>query len=249
MVADPRDPSGLYAALPNVGIYHSVDGGLHWTEYDTGVTGLIGSDNIKLAATTNPSSTVVYAAVDQLGSALWRILHLHVRRRLVAHGPSRHQQRTSHGTPTFFGIHPGKQGNIHLSLAADPANPTIVYIGGDRQPGSGKTEPVFPNASGANDFSGRHFIGIGGSWSAIEDNGANGTAPHADSRAMVFDALGNLLEADDGGIYRLSNPGSSSRKWTSVIGNLAVDRIRVHGLRPAQQHHFRRRRIRGLPSR
>ena len=41
------------------------------------------------------------------------------------------------GMPTFFGIHPGQQGDIHLSLAADPTDPNIVYIGGDRQPGGG----------------------------------------------------------------------------------------------------------------
>jgi hypothetical protein len=221
LVADPRDPSGLYAALPNVGIYHSVDGGLHWTEYDTGVTGLAGSDNIKLAVTTNPSSTVVYAAVDQLGqlSGVFFISTF-----AAGWSPMALPGTTENvnGTPTFFGIHPGDQGDINLSLVADPADPRIVYIGGDRQPGGGGKEPNFTNASGANDYTGRHFIGNGGSWSAIEDNGANGTAPHADSRAMVFDAFGNLLEADDGGIYRLSNPASSTRQWSSVVGNLAV---------------------------
>jgi hypothetical protein len=226
LVADPRSASGLFAAVPRVGIYHSIDGGLHWTEYDTGVTGLTGSDNIKLAVTTNPSSTVVYAAVDQLGqlsgvfftstfAAGWSPMALPGTTENVK------------GKSTFFGIHPGGQGGINLSLAADPTNPNIVYIGGDRQPGGGFSEPEFPNASGAKDFTGRHFIGNASEspasqWSAMEDNGANGTAPHADSRAMVFDASGSLLEADDGGIYRLSSPASSSRVWSSVVGNLAI---------------------------
>src|SRR6185503_18062171 len=39
---------------------------------------------------------------------------------------------TNDGVP--IGIHPGGQGSIHLSLAADPGEPNIVYIGGDRQP-------------------------------------------------------------------------------------------------------------------
>ena len=46
------------------------------------------------------------------------------------------------------GIHPGGQGSIHLSLAADPTNHNIVYVGGDRQ------NTPFPNAIGASDFSG-----------------------------------------------------------------------------------------------
>jgi hypothetical protein len=226
LIADPRSSSGLFAALPNVGIYHSTDGGLHWMESDTGVTGLIGADNIKLAAMSGPTSTIVYAAVDHFGqlSGVFR----------SANGAGSWSPMDLPGTtenvkgvPTFFGIHPGKQGDIHLSLAADPTNPNIVYIGGDRQPGGGNKEPTFPNASGANDFSGRHFIGnasqpAGSQWSAMEDNGANGTAPHADSRALVFDAFGNLLDGDDGGIYRLSNPAGSSRTWASAIGDLTA---------------------------
>src|SRR5262249_19240515 len=44
-----------------------------------------------------------------------------------------------------------------------------------------------------------------------------------DSRAMVFDANGNILQANDGGIYRLVNPdNASTRIWVSVIGNLRV---------------------------
>ena len=51
------------------------------------------------------------------------------------------------------GIHPGGQGSIHLSLAADPTNHNIVYVGGDRQ------NTPFPNAIGASDFSGILFRG------------------------------------------------------------------------------------------
>ena len=36
-----------------------------------------------------------------------------------------------------FGIHNGGQGDIHFSLLADPTNPNVVYIGGDRQPVAG----------------------------------------------------------------------------------------------------------------
>jgi subtilisin-like proprotein convertase family protein len=38
---------------------------------------------------------------------------------------------------------------------------------------------------------------------------------------LGFDANGNLLEGDDGGIYRRSNP-TSIGSWGSVVGNLAV---------------------------
>ena len=60
-------------------------------------------------------------------------------------------------------------------------------------------------------------------WLPITDNfAASGTTPHADSRSMVFDASGNLLETNDGGIYRRTDPQSSNGVWTSLIGNLQV---------------------------
>ncbi len=42
---------------------------------------------------------------------------------------------------------------------------------------------------------------------------------------MAFDANGNLLETDDGGVYRRSNPQSSTGQWTSLLGNLQVTEI------------------------
>ncbi len=37
---------------------------------------------------------------------------------------------------------------------------------------------------------------------------------------MTFDAAGNLLEVDDGGIYRRTSPRTNTGDWFSVIGNL-----------------------------
>ena len=123
-------------------------------------------------------------------------------------------------TTGFFGIHVGGQGDLHFSMAADPYDPTVLYIGGDRQPGQGAAfgEPDFPNSISAGNYTGRLFKGFydgttgGTEWLAITDDGVDpdgpgplvGTAPHADSRTLVFQGL-NLLEADDGGIYRLSD--------------------------------------------
>src|SRR5262249_6554956 len=49
---------------------------------------------------------------------------------------------------------------------------------------------------------------------------ANGSAPHADSREMVFEANGNLLETDDGGVYRRTSPQNNTGDWFSINGNL-----------------------------
>jgi hypothetical protein len=130
---------------------------------------------------------------------------------------------------------PGAQGGIHASIRIDPATPTTVYVGGDRQ------DSPFPNFIGAGDFSGRLFRGDttvaptgtipSPQWenltnmtvAAIPGGGTiSGSSPHADSREMVFDANGNIIEGDDGGIYRRTSPASSAGDWFSIIGNLQV---------------------------
>ena len=63
-------------------------------------------------------------------------------------------------------------------------------------------------------------------WFSLEYDHANGTAPHPDSRGMAFDKSGDLLEIDDGGIYRFHNPHDpATRKWASINGNLRITEI------------------------
>ena len=90
-----------------------------------------------------------------------------------------------------FGIHPGGQGQLHLSIVADPTTADVVYIGGDRQPAvnDGANNASFPTP-GANDYTGRLFRGTfdpgtsNTAWAAITHNQTNsgnapGSAPHA----------------------------------------------------------------------
>jgi Ca2+-binding RTX toxin-like protein len=88
------------------------------------------------------------------------------------------------------------------AFAADAVDPYVVYFGG-------YIAALYRGDARNN------------SWTPIFN--ANGTSPHTDSRAMGFDALGNLLESDDGGIYRLSTPNNpSTRVWRSVNGTLRL---------------------------
>ena len=130
---------------------------------------------------------------------------------------------------------PGSQGSIHASIRVDPVTGTTVYLGGDRQ------DFPFPNFIGALNFSGRLFRGDSSvaatgaipspQWEhlthAIGPPTAGGgtlskSSPHADSREMVFDANGELIEGDDGGIYRRTSPTSDGGDWFSINGNLQV---------------------------
>ena len=42
---------------------------------------------------------------------------------------------------------------------------------------------------------------------------------------MKFDANGNLLEVDDGGIYRRTSPETTTGNWFSINGNLQVTEL------------------------
>jgi len=93
--------------------------------------------------------------------------------------------------------------------------------------------PAAEPSVGATDWEGRLFRGNAGvnptgavpspQWTELTHNGTGGgTAPHADSREMIFDANGEIIQGDDGGIYRRTNPLSTAGDWESVIGDLQV---------------------------
>jgi 6-phosphogluconolactonase (cycloisomerase 2 family) len=157
------------------------------------------------------------------------------------------------GADTFIGLTPGKQGDNDLGIVADRMDPNVVYVSGDRQPGGGKSgEPAWAdNAIGATTFTARivrmdfatnkkgNTNGPGNTEShgtQIVVNGAQGTAPHPDSRVLAFDGL-DLLDGDDGGLYRLTNPGTTAPppplgppspvmgKWTSLNGDLQTAEV------------------------
>jgi hypothetical protein len=240
LVGDPANNARLYAPIlsgPERGIYRSNDTGATWTKVsDTAVDAVItastGSARTELAV---GASGQVYAAIVASNGRLAEVFR-------SADGAT---GWTALGVPLTteqdgvqFGIHPGGQGSLHLSLAADPTDSNIVYIGGDRQPFFGEgvkgSQQFFPNSIGANDFSGRLFRGnaaapAGSRWTALTHSGTgNNSSPHADSRELVFDAQGNLLQSDDGGVYKRSAPRLASGVWVSLNGNLQTTEI--HGI-------------------
>ena len=108
------------------------------------------------------------------------------------------------GTPA---IHVGNQGFNNFSMTADPTNANLVYVGGDRPPN------IFRGDAGA------------GNWTGISGVAAvSGTRPHADSRWLGF-INNTLIEADDGGIFQLTNPANPTAPgdvWTGLNGSLGA---------------------------
>ncbi|MEQ1859663.1 MAG: Calx-beta domain-containing protein [Chthoniobacteraceae bacterium] len=204
IVADPNVPNRFYAAVRTAGIFRSDDTGATWTNVTGNITGITGTTTkIEMGVHNNGTTNAVFVAVinSNFLASVWRSTSLGTT-------------WTQMDTPV---AHNGGQGQIHFSIAADRNSPNFVYIGGDRIAGSPFT---------GNLFRGDASLGLGTQFTTIMNANGGNTAPHADSREMLMDANGNLIQGDDGGLYRRTSPQSSAGVWSSVIGNLAV--VEVH---------------------
>jgi hypothetical protein len=201
LVADPGVSNRFYAAVSGT-VYRSEDTGATWVNASGSGFVVYSGARVLLSVHNSTTNDVVYAMVLTNGSL-----------RGVFRSPDQGATWTDLGVPSPP-ILPGGQGSIHSAVLADRLDPTVVWISGDRQ------NTPFPNANGAHDYSGNVFAYLGGVWTNMVMNGANGTSPHADSRSLKFDAAGNIVQGNDGGIYRLNNPQSTSRLWSSLNGNI-----------------------------
>lgn len=237
VAGDPSNPNTLYTAVVFAdfvgglnGIYKSVDAGANWSKISNAAM-----DALIISETTNNieidvgNSDNVYVGILNFGQLAGLF-------RSGDGGGSFTQLDTpvTNEDGTDVGINPrkrlngspGGQGATHFSIVADPTNADVVYVGGDRQPLAFGDTGGFPNSLGANDFSGRLFrvdasLAMGSQAVALTHvNTTSNSAPHADSRDMVIDANGNIIEVDDGGIYRRTAPLTNTGDWFSVIGNL-----------------------------
>jgi hypothetical protein len=220
LAGDPANPARLFTSVVRAnsvgvnGIYRSTNTGANWTKVsnaemealmisgnDSNVEIAVGRDNNVYAAIVNSSHLAgLFRSSD--GGDTWTALDV-------------------------VNLHPTSQGHIHLSIVADPANASIVYIGGDHAvvgefgatTGGGRLFRC--DASSAPDSQCVHLTHS----SAVGPPGGgtlNGTWPHADSREMVFDANGDIIEADDGGVYRRTSPRTNQGDWFSISNNLQV---------------------------
>ena len=207
---NPATPSTLYMAVGSVfgstsnGVYESTNSGASWTALNLGVANTdYGRTSIAIAP-TNPM--VIYATVESASTS--GVL-------LVA--------RTDDGGATWSNVTPtvnymGGQGWYDQWVIVNPTNPANVYVGGS----AGDSSPVLESTN-----SGVTWSEIGSSSSG---NGGNG--PHADHHAAAFTADGKLLDGNDGGIWRLDNPSTTSIKWTDLNSALSTIQFQSIALNP-----------------
>ena len=206
--AHPGGQVVFFAGVPGGGnpwggVYRSTDGRM-WTPVTNGIdVDLIKTKNVKVAVHDEVNDTVVYAMVadDQgLGGTLTGVFR----------STNQGDFWTSLGVPAH-GIGADFE---DCAFAADPINPNLVYFGG---------------------------YGIFATWVGDASNPDPNTrwtplwvpdqiGPHADHRIFAFDPQGDLLEGDDGGIYRLKHPRDpATRAWESVDGDLRITEMYAIG--------------------
>lgn len=240
LASDPSDHTILFTSVifaPGVGgvngVYRSTNTGATWSKVSSAAMDALITDSVSnIEFAVGPTGSNVYAAIAEFGrltgifrsgngGTVWTAMDL----------------PTTVEDGVAVGIHPGGQASIHMSIVADPTDVNIVYLAGDRQPFLGEFSGgpgFFPNSIGALDFSGRIFrgnasFGAGQQWTPLTHSGTAGaSSPHADSREMTFDAAGDLVETDDGGIYKRTSPRTSAGDWFSLIGDLQT--TEYHGV-------------------
>src|SRR5262245_1062314 len=236
LVSDPNNLNRFYLFVVRTGIFRSDDRGATWTNISSGDPTL----NEIIPPETNGSAEMavagngrLYVVVENSNQALY----IGFTDNPAAAAPAwtaMDLPQTRESDNKIQGIHPGGQGFLNLSIAVDRNDPNIVYVGGDRQPGP------LPNFIRAGNFSGRLFRGDttvaptgvvpspqwehlthSNSIQQIPGGGtASGSAPHAGSRDMVIDARGDLIEVDEGGVYRRTSPRDNTGDWFSINGDI-----------------------------
>jgi photosystem II stability/assembly factor-like uncharacterized protein len=191
---DPADPQTLYAAIGSFrgsafnGVYKTTDGGDTWSVAGNFPMGI--SDGRITVAIAPEDSQILYASISGSGQGGTSLGHL------VAM-----MQSTDGGADWTALANPpdlGGNGWYGLPLAVDPVNINTIYA-------SGGGSRIVESTNG------------GLSWFSI-DTGFDGRGPHVDHHAFAFDANGQLLDGNDGGIWRLDG----TIHWTDLNTNLQL---------------------------
>jgi subtilisin-like proprotein convertase family protein len=245
VVVHPTNPDIVFVAVHgsgtnglsgNTGIYRTTNGGTTWTNLTTAITTTAAFTDFELDG-TNPhigycaigtragnAANGIYKTTNLLDpSPTWSLvpglasgtgngrtlLAISPTDPLVLYtvivNPSNGSvagfAQTTDGGATWISRSPpnftSSQGWYDVYIVVDPTNPNTVIAGG---------------AAGSNRLI-RSTNG-GSTWSSLVVSGS--PAPHVDHHNATFDALGRLIDVDDGGIYRLNS--MSPITWVSLNG-------------------------------
>jgi photosystem II stability/assembly factor-like uncharacterized protein len=249
IVVSPVDPDTVFAAVAdggvngvnsNQGVWKSTDGGLSWTDTTTAISRSVAFSDLTMDP-TDPQTLYAAAgafrgsAVNGLykttdGGATWTPagnFHMGVTdgRISVAVAASDTQTlfalvsgsgqggttlgrvsalKSTDGGATWTALNIPSLGNgwYGLPVAVDPADANHVWI-------SSGGATVLQSVDGGSVW----FDSAGGT---------DGNGPHSDHHAFAWDANGNLLDGNDGGIWRVEGPTPQTQLWIDLNTNLQL---------------------------
>ena len=219
LAQDPTNPQRIYAAIPGVGVFRTNDDAANhvaatWVDMNL-PNGTLTSQRILLSTHYNAGAgTFALYAGALTNNASGGVSLSAVYRYTPAGGWVRVLNM-----PTVTDIIPiADPGSYnHVALVADNIDANYFYVSGNRAPGQTYGAAYRGDA-------------MRNTWTSFYNGSANSTAPHADSRSLAVDASGNVLQANDGGVYKLVNPFSVSAHWVSMNGNLSPTEVTTSAL-------------------
>jgi autotransporter-associated beta strand protein len=214
----PDPANGVYwcinpaAPLPDWNIGDGIVDSESANEFPTNlVTGNFIEGNIKITVFTDPSITTdtIYAAVAQTsraGGGLWGIW---TAVNLIP-APGLSWAAIANQPPNYMGFQGFFDSAIYTPDGAQ------LYVGGQESDPTTHAGHVYYTPDG----------GATASWLDISVD-SQGQGPHTDEHALTMDASGNIIDGNDGGVWRW-NPASGAQTWTDINGNLSINT--VHGV-------------------
>jgi photosystem II stability/assembly factor-like uncharacterized protein len=187
---NPADPNIAYAATTNQ-IYRSTNGGVNWNSVAT----ISSSTRIALAVTPADSSSVYALSSNSNGAfnGFYRSTNTGSSFSLVSSSPNiLSSSSTGSGT--------SGQGWYDLSIAVDPTNANIVYVGGVN---------IWKSTNGGANWSLRTYWTSSSSVQTV----------HADHHMLYFGGTNRLYSANDGGLDVSTNGGVN---WTYISSGVCV---------------------------
>jgi hypothetical protein len=249
LIADPANPNIFFAAavaqagtvigpgtLPGIYMLDASKGNTAWKNISTNLsqTTLNGAARIVLAA-SGAGAQPLYAAVAQDlggGSATIQGVYRSVNYATGSAGASTNIWAAVGPAGLPPDITRGQQAETNLAIVADPGSDQFVYVTGDTVNSNGIQGLVARGDAIANTWTAITATGTlapatPGTTQPLVTTPAPTTAPHPDARWMAF-AGGNILEANDGGVYEVTNPGGAggvAPNWSSINGNLTTTEL------------------------
>ena len=197
LVEDPLHPGRVYAGIggSSGGVYISTNAGQTWSPINSGIAPSdlqsIAWIRLALRPGQNGAASDLYAAII---TGTWKLANIY-------------QASAVGGQESWSKVAPpaGGAGKIYtdqqtwkFALAADPQHP-MLFVAADE---GGVWRADVSNASRPK-------------WSQISGQGV----PHADAQGFVFDANGDLVACNDGGVFRLQKP-STDPHWLPIGSTL-----------------------------